>query len=278
MDVHPTDPDPGNSAILWARFAAPLRSFVARRAPREVEPEDVLQDVFVRIQEQLPRLRQADRIDAWIFQIARNVVADAFRRRSRREVIDGRTAAEGATSPPADDDRAAEASLAGCLASMIAELPARYREAIELTEIRGMTQADAARLVGISTSGMKSRVQRGREHLKGIIREICRVETDVRGAVIECAPLRGDCGASVRPSPGSSDSTGMKDTVEAKPTETTTTTTSSSTEIASTGCCGGPAPKGSSACCALDAESRTAGGSGCGCGGRPAATTTKGCC
>ncbi|KAB2910939.1 MAG: RNA polymerase sigma factor SigZ [Kofleriaceae bacterium] len=275
MDVHPTDPAPDHAATLWNQFAAPLRSFVAKRAPREVEADDVLQDVFVRIQEQLPKLREADRIDAWIFQIARNVVADAFRRRTRREALDDRTAAEGAPSPPTDDDRAAETALAGCLAPMIAQLPEPYREAIELTEIRGMTQADAARLVGISISGMKSRVQRGREHLKGIIGEFCRVETDVRGGVIECDPLREDCGASVRPSPCSNDSMGMKESIEVNPTETTTNTTA---ETASTGCCGGPAPKDASACCALDAEVKATGGSGCGCGAKPAATTKKGCC
>ena len=72
---------------LWSQFAAPLRSFVAKRAPSGVDAEDVVQDVFVRIQEQLVNLRDADRIDAWIFQIARNVVADSFRKRARSEVL-----------------------------------------------------------------------------------------------------------------------------------------------------------------------------------------------
>lgn len=46
------------------------------------------------------------------------------------------------------------------------------------------------------------------------------------------------------------------------------------------GCCGGAAPKGVDACCALDAEVKTAGGSGCGCAPKAAsgATAKKGCC
>jgi RNA polymerase sigma-70 factor (ECF subfamily) len=261
------------TATLWDQFAAPLRSFVAKRAPREVETEDVLQDVFVRIQEQLPKLRDADRIDAWIFQIARNVVADAFRKRARREVLDDGAVAEGPAPVIDDDERSAEASLARCLTSMMEELPAPYRQAIESTEIRGMTQIEAARLVGISISGMKSRVQRGREHLKGIIHDFCRVEIDVRGGVIECVPRRTGYGESVRPSSCSSDSMGMENTSEAKTTETNTTH-----ESASTRCCGGPAPKESSACCALDAEVKSTGGSGCGCGPKRASATKKGCC
>ena len=249
---------------LWNQFAAPLRAFVARRAPREVETEDVLQDVFVRIQEQLPNLRDTDRIDAWIFQIARNVVADAFRRRARREALAGRRAGE--LPPPEEDERSAEAALATCLASMIAELPEPYRQAIELTEIRGMTQIEAARLVGLSISGMKSRVQRGRAHLKAIIHGFCRIETDVRGGVIECDP--------VRPSGCSGDSMDMTNPNETKTPETPDTTNPG----AATGCCGGPAPEESSACCALDAEVKATGGAGCGCGAKPAAPARTGCC
>lgn len=192
---------------LYQQFAAPLRSFVARRAPREVDTEDVLQDVFVRIQEQLPNLRDADRIDAWIFQIARNVVADAFRKRSRREAFGDGTAADLPAPIGEDDQRSGEASLARCLAPMIAELPEPYRSAIELTELRGMTQVEAARLAGISISGMKSRVQRGREQLKSIIGGFCKVEIDVRGGVTGCDPRRAGCGESLRPSPCSNDST-----------------------------------------------------------------------
>lgn len=277
MDVHQTAPGTDRAATLWDQFAAPLRAFVARRTPAEIDTQDVLQDVFVRIQEQLPNLRDADRVDAWIFQIARNVVADALRRRTRRAVLDDRVASEAPTSIPDDDDRSAEASLAGCLAPMIEQLPEPYRQAIELTEIRGMTQAEAARVVGISVSGMKSRVQRGRERLERIIHDFCQIETDVRGGVTECGPRgRPGCGERLRPSPGSSDSTSMQNTNEATTTDTTTTTTT--TETASTGCCGGPAPKESSACCALDAEVKATGGAGCGCGSKPAATAKKGCC
>ena len=47
-------------------------------------------------------------------------------------------------------------------------------------------------------------------------------------------------------------------------------------KTAATGCCGGPAPAGTSACCAEDAAVKVAGGSGCGCGcGSPAVEPTR---
>jgi hypothetical protein len=46
------------------------------------------------------------------------------------------------------------------------------------------------------------------------------------------------------------------------------------------GCCGGAAPKGLEACCALDAEVKSAGGPGCGCGPKAEsrASARRGCC
>lgn len=46
-------------------------------------------------------------------------------------------------------------------------------------------------------------------------------------------------------------------------------------------CCGGPAPTGTDACCVEDAEAKSAGSAGCGCGSAArvvAAATTTGCC
>jgi hypothetical protein len=58
------------------------------------------------------------------------------------------------------------------------------------------------------------------------------------------------------------------------------TTTEPSENIAATkreGCCGGPAPAGTEGCCALDAQVKSSGGSGCGCAPEKAAKKT-GCC
>jgi RNA polymerase sigma-70 factor, ECF subfamily len=275
MDVHPTDAGASRTAALWGQFAAPLRSFVRKRAPREVDPDDVLQDVFVRIQEQLPGLRDADRIDAWIFQIARNVIADAFRRRARLGALADRGVDDQAAPAIEDDERAATAALASCLASMIAQLPEPYRQAIELTELGDLTQLEAARRAGVSLSGMKSRVQRGRAQLKRIIHQVCQVETDVRGGVIECDPRAGaGCGEGLRPFAGPRDSVDMKPTNPAKAGDPGTLP-----KDATTGCCGGPAPADPTACCVLDADVKASGGAGCGCGTKAATPATKkGCC
>ena len=50
-------PGSGDPATLWGDFAPPLRAFLARRVPAGVEPDDLLQDVFLRVVKHLDSLR-----------------------------------------------------------------------------------------------------------------------------------------------------------------------------------------------------------------------------
>ena len=70
------------------------------------------------------------------------------------------------------------------MAVFVAALPSPYREAITLTELQGMTQKDAAEMLGISLSGMKSRVQRGRQQISEMLQACCEIALDARGHVV----------------------------------------------------------------------------------------------
>jgi len=176
---------PGDPSTLWNDFAPPLRAFLARRVPAGVDADDLLQEVFVRVIRHLNTLRATERPEAWLFQIARNALRDSLRARQRR---DGRTDTLEIDLPDDSDAaslRASEVELAPCLTSMIGRLSEPYRSAIQLTSIRGLTQADAAREAGVSISGMKSRVQRGREQLRQMLVRCCEIQVDVRGGVAD---------------------------------------------------------------------------------------------
>jgi len=183
---HPvTSSVPADPSAPWADFAPPLRAFLARRVPAGVDADDLLQEVSVRVIRHLNTLRATERPEAWLFQIARNALRDSLRARQRS---DGRT--DPLEIDLSDDSdaaslRASEVELAPCLTSMIGRLSEPYRSAIQLTSIRGLTQADAAREAGVSISGMKSRVKRGREQLRQMLVRCCEIEVDVRGGVAD---------------------------------------------------------------------------------------------
>ena len=68
---------------------------------------------------------------------------------------------------------------------MMQSLPEHYREALLMSEIEGLTQKEVALKQGISLSGAKSRVQRGRSMLKDILLDCCQFEFDHLGNVID---------------------------------------------------------------------------------------------
>lgn len=169
---------------VFVELDARLRPFVARRvSPSDVD--DVLQDVFLRVQRGLGALRDEDRFGPWVYQVARSAIAEHRRARARHPLARDE-APEVAQEQ--DEDRAAEQQLASAVAPFVSMLPSPYREALTLTELEGLTQREAAEMLGVSLSGMKSRVQRGRAQLRTMLTQCCEVGIDVRGRVIDCQP------------------------------------------------------------------------------------------
>lgn len=184
----------------WRELRARLHGFVGRRVGNPEDAEDVVQDVFVRMQRNIGALSSADRLDAWAFRIARNAIADHYRSPSRRDVT-GEAAAKvmnelaaGGTGGESSND--ARAEMSRCIAPMVRGLPDAYRRAVELTELEGMTQAAAAERLGLSLPGAKSRVQRGRARLRVMLLRCCEIETDRRGRVIAFETRDGEGCAS----------------------------------------------------------------------------------
>src|SRR5438309_10989266 len=64
---------------VWEEFHPKLKQFVLRRIPDEQSSEDVLQDVFLKIHTRIDTLRDEEKLQGWIYQIARNAIADYYR-------------------------------------------------------------------------------------------------------------------------------------------------------------------------------------------------------
>ena len=178
------------TAESWADFEGRLRSYVRRRvAPAAVD--DVVGGILLRLVQHQDDLMAARNPVAWAYRVAANAVTDHHRRSaSERQALTQQALIqvreEGTAEPhAANDESSASEDLARCLIPLIKGLPAPYAEALLLTEIEGLTQSAAAERLGLSLSGMKSRVQRGRRKLKAALLGCCRVHTDRRGGVVD---------------------------------------------------------------------------------------------
>lgn len=169
--------------VIWQEFHQKLRGFILKRVNNPADADDILQEVFVRIYQRLTTLQESDRLQSWIFTITRNAIIDHYRKVKRQPEFTSETALETLAMDPEPD--IFNQQMAGCLRPLLQQLPEPYREAIQLAELEGMTQAAIAQELGISLSGMKSRVQRGRQKLKEVLQTCCQIEMDATGNVIE---------------------------------------------------------------------------------------------
>jgi RNA polymerase sigma-70 factor, ECF subfamily len=183
------DPD---MRCAYRDLEARLRPFVARRVFTQSEVDDVVQDVFLRMQRSLPDLRDEERFGPWVYQVARSAIAEHRRTRARHPLANTEPPEPSVDPTEPEDDGAVARELALYVAPFIAMLPTPYREALTLTELEGLTQKEAAEMIGVSVSGIKSRVQRGRVRLRRLLEDCCEIALDARGRVIACEPRRSD--------------------------------------------------------------------------------------
>jgi RNA polymerase sigma-70 factor, ECF subfamily len=193
-----TDPVPPSATEeLWNRFHGELYRFVRARVPAEAEAQDILQTTYLRALQHLRAGELPHNPRAWLYQISRNLIVDTHRAIARGRaatqalVAEARTVeAGGAPSEraPNELEQSAFGLMASALPLFVQTLPEPYRSALRATEIEGLTQAEAARRAGISVSGMKSRVQRGRRLLREALEGCCHFELDRRGHMVACTP------------------------------------------------------------------------------------------
>lgn len=197
MSPAATSPEPtlahADLAQVWRALHDRLLSFVRARVATEQDAEDLIQDVFARIQSRDGLDPEIEDPSAWLFRVTRNAIVDHHRRRAKDARVESALVSDPSPVLPTEADPGDEADerariLAVCVRPFVDRLPEPYAEALRLTDLGGMSQAEAARQLGLSPSGMKSRVQRGRKMLRQLVDDCCAVELDARRHIVDFEP------------------------------------------------------------------------------------------
>ena len=124
---------------IWNLLSTRLRRFLLQQVSDEQVAEDLLQETFIRIHQKLDDIDDIQRLTPWVFRIARNLVVDHYRSKSRNA-----TAMTDDVEALNDDVEHLNELVAGWLPQMISQLPDPYREAVELYELKGVPQQEIA--------------------------------------------------------------------------------------------------------------------------------------
>ncbi len=163
---------------IWNNMNKQLFGFVNKKVKNADLAKDIIQDVFLKIFTKIDTLKEKDKIVSWIYQITRNEINTYFRKTKQ-------TTEDNSLVELEEIEENFTVEFSKCVNPMIDALPDKYKQAIVLSEIEGVSQKDLAKTLEISYSGAKSRVQRGREMLKNLLQQCCSVSSDKYGNITE---------------------------------------------------------------------------------------------
>ncbi|TDC38571.1 sigma-70 family RNA polymerase sigma factor [Micromonospora sp. 15K316] len=153
----------GGDPAAQAAFVRLTQVEVWRFAAALVDPEsadDLAQETYLRAFRALPAFEGRSSARTWLLGIARRTCADHLRAVVRRRRLDARLTANAHTDRPYPDP-------AGQLgaADLVRRLPAERRSAFVLTQLLGLSYAEAAAVEGVPVGTIRSRVARARDDL-----------------------------------------------------------------------------------------------------------------
>ncbi|WP_291129008.1 sigma-70 family RNA polymerase sigma factor [Flavobacterium sp. UBA7682] len=180
-----SDNDSFTSESLWEVYSKDLKRYVFSQIKDEDTTNDVLQEVFIKIHLNIASLQKKESVKSWVFTIAHNTLMNFLNKKSIPFPIED----------VADDFSADEEihSAKSCLLPLIKNLPEKYSEPLLLSEIKGKKQSEVANLLGITLSGAKSRIQRGRKLLQQGFMDCCHYKLNNDGFLVGEHQDKADC-------------------------------------------------------------------------------------
>lgn len=162
--------EPQNFVLLYREHFDAVLGFVTRRVGDPHTAADVTAEVFLAALGSITRYdpgRAAPR--AWLFGIARNIIAAQGRRRATERAANSRAA--GLRDLTTDDIEALEDRIdaeraAAAMMRHHAALPASLRDVLDLMTVDGLSTKEAAGVLGISSTAVRIRLHRARKALQ----------------------------------------------------------------------------------------------------------------
>jgi RNA polymerase sigma-70 factor (ECF subfamily) len=172
---------------IHQRYYEGVRKFILASVRNPSAADDLTQETFIRIGENLNALRDPAKISSWIFRIAYHQVQDYFRANKRspqEEIHDGLVNLEETPL----QKKMEQSEMSQCVQDQLHLLPDSQRSVIILADVMDFSLQEIADILGITVENAKVRLHRGRKKFKAILEEKCTFETDER-SVLVCEPV-----------------------------------------------------------------------------------------
>jgi len=180
---------------IYDQFYTKVRKFILTLVKDDWVADDLIQETFLKIQNNLKSLKDPSKLSSWIFRIAYNLCQEHFRqlKRSRKEErIDQEEKEdfkEALIQKGLDIQKELEQRQMGeCVQDQINLLPESLRTVLVLFDIMEFNHQEIADILGITVENVKVRLHRARKKLRPILEEKCSFERDERNVLV-CLPI-----------------------------------------------------------------------------------------
>ncbi len=180
---------------IYDQYYARVRKFILTLVKDEWVADDLIQETFLKIQNNLKSLKDPSKLSSWIFRIAYNLCQDHFRQLKfarKEERIDQEGMEEfkeALIQKELDIQKKLEQRQMGeCVQNQINLLPESLRTVLVLSDIMEFSHQEIADVLGIAVDNVKVRLHRARKKLKPILEEKCSFERDERNVLV-CLPI-----------------------------------------------------------------------------------------
>lgn len=174
---------------IYDQHYIPVRNYVAAMTRDDWAADDIVQEVFLKVQRKFETLNDGAKLKPWIYSIARNRCIDHFRKVSvSRENQTGEDHEIDGVQLPLIQLQLERREMSRCVQSKIDLLADSQREVIILFDTVGLSHEEVADILGIQIGAVKVRLHRARKALKEILDRECNFEHDERNVFV-CSPI-----------------------------------------------------------------------------------------
>ena len=183
LPVIPEPPPPFE--VLHAEYRPKVHGYLCRFV-EPAEAEDLAQEVFLKVHQNLSSFRRECRVSTWIFQIATHAALDRLKRPSHR-LLDQRSlrieklGESGQPAVPDHGNAPLHEEMCRCIQDFVERLPANYGAILFLSDLKELRLEEIAQVLGITPGAAKIRLHRARQALKARLEHGCRIALDERG-------------------------------------------------------------------------------------------------
>lgn len=158
--------------ILYDNYSAALNGVICRMVRNEEFAEDILQETFVKIWQSFHQYNESKgRLFTWMLNIARFHALDQMKRKSYRNYL--RNERISSLKSTLDDQYSSSNNYNTIgIKQMAGNLPAKYKNIIDLVYFQGYTQAEAADVLNIPLGTLKTRLRAGVSELRFLFNEL----------------------------------------------------------------------------------------------------------